>query len=88
MTNLPKLGRVEIALDALALVCLAIMFLAGNDIWHDAGRPDFWHLREPPFPDVRVFVVAYYAVVILTLGRLLVRLGGLARRKKLPSAMP
>jgi hypothetical protein len=53
------------------------MFLAGNDIWHDTGSPDFWRLSKPPFADVRVFVCAYYALVALVLGRMVIRLGRL-----------
>lgn len=63
--------------ETLILICLIVMFLAGNDIWHDTGSPDFWHLNKPPFADVRVFVGAYYALVALAMGRMLIRLGGL-----------
>ena len=57
--------------EVLILMCLVVMFLAGTDIW----RADFWRLSKPPFADVRVFVCAYYLLVALVLGRVLVRLG-------------
>jgi len=66
-----------IVVEILILMCLVLMLLAGNDIWHDTGRADFWHLSNPPFADVRVFVCAYYALVALVLGRITVRLGRL-----------
>lgn len=71
-----------IVTEILILMCLVVMFLAGNDIWHDTGRADFWHLSEPPFADVRVFACAYYVLVALVLGRFVVRLGGLAVGRK------
>ena len=68
--------------EILILMCLIVMFLAGNDIWHDTGQPDFWHLNRPLFADVRVFVCAYYLLAALALGRMLVRLGGKIARHK------
>ena len=69
MTASPAKPWSGILQDLAALGCLVIMFLAGNDIWHDTGRPDFWHAQDPPFPDVRAFVVAYYALVLLVMAR-------------------
>jgi TRAP-type C4-dicarboxylate transport system permease small subunit len=71
-----------IVAEILILMCLILMFLAGNDVWHDTGRPDFWHLSKPPFADVRVFVCAYYVLVALVLGRMFIRLGRLMIRHK------
>jgi PadR family transcriptional regulator PadR len=68
-----------LAADALACGCVVVMYLAGHDIWNDTGRRDFWHLQGPPYFDIRVFVVAYYALALLTLGRLGSRMVGLAR---------
>lgn len=72
--------------DALALLCIVIMFLAGNDVWHDAGRPDFWRLDQPPFPDVRAFVIAYYALAGLVLLRIAIRLARTAGKPNLTIA--
>lgn len=76
----PKISAAVV--EILILMCLVVMFLAGNDIWHDTGRPDFWHLSQPPFADVRVFVCAYYVLAAVALGRVVVRLGSLVVGRK------
>lgn len=68
--------------EVLMAFCLAVMFLAGTDIWHDTGRADFWRLSKPPFADVRVFVCAYYVLVALVLGRMVISLGRLVVGRK------
>ena len=47
-------------LGLVAIVCWVIMFLAGTDVWHDVGRPDFWNLAGPPYQDLRAFTIAFY----------------------------
>jgi hypothetical protein len=49
------------AASLLALLCWLIMFLAGHDVWHDVGNPDFWKLQGPPYADMRVFAWSFYA---------------------------
>lgn len=44
----------------LGLLCWIVMFLAGTDVWHFAGSPDFWRLSGPPHADLRAFSVAFY----------------------------
>ena len=44
----------------IALLCCAVMFLAGTDVWHDVGRPDFWNLAGAPYDDLRAFACAFY----------------------------
>ena len=63
--NLATLG-----FEALALLCWAVMFLAGTDVWHDVGRPDFWSLQGPPFHDLRAFAYAFYLLLIVLSGQL------------------
>jgi hypothetical protein len=36
------------------------MFLAGNDVWHFAGSPDFWNGTGAPHTDLRAFAYAFY----------------------------
>lgn len=47
--------------SGVGLVCWLIMFMAGTDVWHDVGRPDFWKLTGPPYSDLRVFAWSFYA---------------------------
>ena len=54
-----------LACSALALLCWIVMFLAGTDIWHDAGRPDVWTLQGPTPHDVRAFAYAFYLLFIV-----------------------
>jgi len=82
MSTINKTQIVRAVVETLILLCLAAMFLAGNDIWHDTGSPEFWHLGKPRFADVRVFVCAYYVLVALVLGRIVVSLGRLVVGRK------
>ena len=54
-----------LSLSALALLCWIVMFLAGTDIWHDAGRPDLRTLQGPTYHDVRAFAYAFYLLPIV-----------------------
>ena len=51
---------VTLGLEILAVLCWVVMFLAGTDVWHDVGRPDFWNLDGPPYQDLRAFAYAFY----------------------------
>ena len=42
------------------MICWLVMFLAGTDVWHFAGSPDFWRRSEPPYADLRAFVYAFH----------------------------
>ena len=44
----------------VSILCWLVMFAAGTDVWHDIGRPDLWSPDQPPYPDVRAFLWAYY----------------------------
>jgi hypothetical protein len=52
-----------------SLLCWAVMFLAGTDVWHAVGRPDLWGKQGPPYVDLRAFVVAFYVLPILLLAQ-------------------
>jgi len=60
------------ALIGVSLLCWIVMFLAGHDIWTFAGKPDFWKLSGPPYLDVRIFAVAFYAQLFVLTGVLIV----------------
>ena len=49
-------------LSAASLMCWAVMFLSGHDVWNDLGRPDLWNLEGVPYNDLRAFLVAFYAL--------------------------
>ena len=55
-------GLVKLTLWLVGLGCWVVMFLAGTDVWHDTGRPDFWNLPGAPYHDLRAFVVAFYVL--------------------------
>lgn len=69
-------------LAALGLLCWVVMFLAGTDVWHAAGRPDFWTLRDPPYPDVRAFAYAFYSIAALTSIQLIVSVMALMKARR------
>jgi hypothetical protein len=54
---------VTLCFSAFALLCWGVMFLAGTDVWHAAGRPDFWNLQGPPYQDLRAFAYAFYLLL-------------------------
>jgi hypothetical protein len=54
-----------LCLGAAALLCWVVMFLAGTDIWHAAGRPALWDLQGSSYQDLRAFAYAFYALPIL-----------------------
>ena len=59
--------RSMIGLTTLGMVCWLVMFLAGTDVWHFAGSPDFWRLSGPPYTDLRVFGYAFYLQFVILL---------------------
>lgn len=68
-------------LGAVALLCWLVMFAAGTDVWHDAGRPDFWNLQGPPYHDVRAFAYAFYLLpVVLSVHLVVTALGFVSTR--------
>ena len=46
-------------LGALALGCWILTFMAGTDVWHDSGRPDF-HQMGATYFDLRALAYAFY----------------------------
>jgi hypothetical protein len=69
--------------SAVALLCWIVMFLAGTDIWHDAGRPDFWTLQGPTHHDVRGFAYAFYLLfIVLSVQLIATGLGFLTARAR------
>lgn len=59
-----RIQLATLACSALALLCWIVMFLAGTDIWHDAGRPDLSTLQGPTQHDVRAFAYAFYLLFV------------------------
>ena len=56
-----------LALSTLGMVCWIVMFLAGTDVWHYAGSPDFWRISGPPHADLRAFGYAFYLQFLVLL---------------------
>ena len=71
-----------LCLSALALFCWVVMFLAGTDVWHDVGRPDFWNLQGPPYHDLRAFSYAFYVLLIVLSVQLIAAALGLAAARR------
>lgn len=74
--------RTTLALGALALLCWLVMFLAGNDVWHDVGSPDIWNLPGPPYQDLRAFAYAFYLLLIVLSAHLVLTAVGLRTRRR------
>jgi len=56
-----------IGMGIIGLLCWIVMFLAGTDVWHFAGSPDFWRLSGPPNADLRAFGYAFYFQFLILL---------------------
>ncbi len=63
--------RSLIVLSILGMVCWVVMFLAGTDVWHFAGSPDFWRLPGPPNADLRAFAYAFYLQLLILLAMMI-----------------
>lgn len=57
-----------IGLSIVGMLCWIVMFLAGTDVWHFAGSPDFWRLSGLPYADLRAFGYAFYLQFFILLG--------------------
>lgn len=60
-----------------ALLCWVVTFMAGTDVWHDAGRPDLLRLGATSF-DLHALAAAYYllpAVLSAQVGLLALAIG-------------
>ena len=62
-----------IVLSIIGLMCWIVMFLAGHDVRHFAGSPDFWRLNGPPNDDLRAIGYAFYLqffifICVITIG--------------------
>lgn len=64
--------RTMIGLSTLGVLCWLVMFLAGTDVWHFAGSPDFWRLSGPPYTDLRVFGYAFYLQFLILMAMVVV----------------
>jgi hypothetical protein len=72
-----------------AILCWMVMFAAGTDVWHDTGRPDLWSSTQPPYPDIRAFLWAYYLLFPILLAQIVLGvLTFLAGRKQDRNGLP
>jgi hypothetical protein len=76
-----SLHMTTLGLGILALLCWAVMFLAGTDVWHDAGRPDFWNLTGPPYQDLRALAYAFYLLFVVLATQLIVTVLAMTRAR-------
>jgi hypothetical protein len=60
--------RKVVGLSIICLMCWIVMFLAGTDVWHFAGSPDFGRLSGPPNSDLRAVGYAFYLQFFVLLG--------------------
>jgi hypothetical protein len=67
-----------LVLNTVGMVCWIVMFLAGTDVWHYAGSPDFWRIPGPPHADLRAFGYAFYLQFFV----LLAMIGATARTRR------
>ena len=85
-----------LTLAVLALLCWILTFMAGHDVWHDSGRPDFSRLGATR-TDLRALAFAFYSlplclaaqiVVMMVSARQAARPGGPAEIRQAQSGRP
>ena len=62
-------------LAGLSILCWVFMWLASQDLWHEAGRPAFGQLDF----DLRFLIVTFYVLLPLLAGQFAVSVLGLRR---------
>lgn len=78
-----RVHAVTLATSLLGIACWVVMFLAGTDVWHVAGRPDFWNLQGPPYEDLRAFAYAFYVLPLVLLAHVVSAVLGLRDRRSM-----
>jgi hypothetical protein len=58
-------------LGVFALLCWILAFMAGTDVWHDAGRPDFLRLGATR-TDLRALAFGFYTLPFCLAGQIIV----------------
>ena len=58
----------SLGFTAVCLACWLLMFAAGHDIWHDAGRFDVRTMGATAF-DVGTFAIAFYGLFFVLLAQ-------------------
>lgn len=81
-----RLSLITIFSTLLSLGCWLVMFLAGTDVWHDTGRPDFWRLDGSPYADLRAVASAFYLLLVVLIGSLFVQVATMLRARERASA--
>lgn len=70
----------SLALSLTGLLCWAVLFLAGTDLWHDFGRPNFRKPDGSLIVDARAYIYAFYLLFAVLAVQLV--LAALARRNR------
>jgi hypothetical protein len=76
--------RISFTLALFTLACWMLLFSAGHDVWHDAGRPDVLarlHDQGATLFDLRGAVYAFYGLLPLLVAQVVVAWLGLVRRR-------
>ena len=68
-------------------MCWIVMFLAGTDVWHFAGSPDFWRLSGPPNGDLRAIGYAFYLQFFVFLGAITIGIWSKLKAKRKEKAI-
>jgi hypothetical protein len=76
-----------IGLSIIGLMCWIVMFLAGTDVWHFAGSPDFWRLSGPPNNDLRAIGYAFYLQFFIFLGVITIGISSKLKEKRNKNAL-
>ena len=75
-------SKLQLVLTIIAILSWVIMFLAGSDIWNDAGRKDIWALQGVPYNDLRVLLYCFYGLFILLITNLGLDIMAVCRKNK------
>jgi len=64
MKSPKRLLKVTLALGIFSFLLLILYHLALTDIWHENGRPDFWHGKGPAALEWKIISIAYWPMFL------------------------
>ena len=64
MKSRKKIFWTTIVLGFISFLILILYYLALTDIWHENGRPDFWHGQGPAALEWKLLAIGFWPMLI------------------------
>ena len=73
---------VTVILGLVSFGSLIICYLAGTDIWHESGSPDFWHGEGPSALEWRTLASGFWPICVFHIAFFIAATATIATWKK------